>query len=188
MWVLSAAVYAQARENNPEKVPASLIGESVGLSTSAMQRFRTNLLSRYIPAAVGVLSVVAVGTLVFLGVKALMGWSLFASVISSMTARVNPTVLGALCAAYLLEPIGILAETIYDTAFTATVSFNANFLRDEARETYQRSHSAQMPGEGIVNKDESSAGVPPEYEGKPIVEGHAWEDDIPTNPVVTECC
>lgn len=185
MWVLSAAMYAQARENTPEKVPASLIGEVVGMSSSSAQAFRTKLLSEVIPAAVGVLSVIAVGTLVFLGVKALMGCSLFVSIMTWMTARVKPHILAALCAAYLLEPVTIAASEIYDTAYTATAAFTTRFLRDEARDIYNRNHPVQMPGEGLAHTDDPVQSIPPmEYEG----EGYVREDDTITgNPVVTEC-
>lgn len=151
MWVQAAAMYAQARVYNPEKVPASLIGEVVGMSNSSAQAFRNCLLNRVIPTAVGVLSVVAAGTLVYFGVKALMGWSLFASAINWMTARVSPMVLGVLCASYLMEPVSMLAEEIYQTAYTATASFTARFLRDEAREKYYQNHPVLMPGESVVD-------------------------------------
>lgn len=183
IWVLSAAMYAQSRENNPEKVPAALIGEVVGVSASSAEAFREKMLSQVIPAAVGVLSVLAVGALVYVGVKAIMGCSLFASVMSWMTARVSPTVLGTLCVGYLLEPVGMIAEEIYQTAFTATVAFTTRFLRDEAREAYFRSNPVLMPGEGLVDTNGTSQTigydpmeekkVPVEYEGG----GYIREED-----------
>ncbi len=183
MWVFAAAMYAQSRERNPEKIPAALIGEVVGISASSAQAFRDCLLNRVIPAAVGVLSVVAVGTLVYFGVKALMGWSLFASVLNWMTARVSPMVLGVLCASYLLEPVSMIADEIYQTAYTATASFTARFHRDEAREKYYQDHPVLMPGEGLVDTNGTSQTVgyyptevkkvPVEYEGR----GYIREED-----------
>lgn len=185
MWVLAAAMYAQARENNPEKVPAALIGEVVGMSSVSTQAFRTKLLSEVIPAAVGALAVIAVGTLVFLGVKAIMGCSLFVSVMNWMTARVKPHILATLCAAYLLEPVGNAVEEIFETAYTATAAFTTSFLRDEARDAYNRSHPVQMPGEDLVYIDEPVRHTSPvEYEG----EGYVREDETMIgNPAVTEC-
>lgn len=187
MWVLAAATYAQSRESNPEKIPATMIGEVIGLSGSSAQAFRKCLLDRIIPAAVGVLAVAAVGTLVYFGVKALMGWSLFASVLNWMTAQVSPVVLYSVGAASLLEPVGMIAADIYQTAYTATAAFTARFHRDEAREQYYQNQPVLMPGEGIVNVDETTQvgenypaeviKVPEEYEGNGYIRE---ENDVRT--------
>lgn len=184
MWVLSAAMYAQAREHHPEKIPAALIGEVVGMSGSAGQAFRNCLLQRVIPEAVAVLSVLAVGALVYFGGKALMGLSLFSSAMSWLTAKISPMIIGAVCVAHLLEPVEMLIGEIYQSTYTATAAFTARFLRDEAKEAYLRSGYVSMPGEGLLAMPEETgeSDEPVEYEGS----GYIIEEESGSAMAVTE--
>lgn len=146
IWILSAAMYVARQKNSMEKIPAVLIGESIGASFVTGQSFRNCMLSKVIPTAVSALAVAATCALTYLCIKALVTHQLVLTVLEWAKAhhvvnRANMKmfvktgmIMGTTT---IIEPARNILETIWDTTFTATAALTCRFMKDESRENFQ---------------------------------------------------
>ncbi len=136
--ILAAAMYAQMRATQPQKVPAVLVGEIVGASNYAAHSLRSCILSKVIPTAVAALAVAATCALAFLCVKAVVTHSLFLPAVAWIKGHTSAAVLR-------VALIGIGAEAanrgynvlrgIASSTFNATLALTCRYIKEDAQQT-----------------------------------------------------
>lgn len=145
-WIVAAAMYLELQPNQVEKIPAQIIGETVGASVTAGQNFRTCMLQKVIPAVVATLAVVAICAVAFLCIQAIVTHSLFATAAAWMQAHYSTSFLRTalifgLCA--VAKPVSDALQTVWDKTFTATAEITCRYRMEDAQQQY-----AQLQAEG----------------------------------------
>lgn len=175
-WVLAAAMYVDSLQNDSQKVPAMLIGESVGMSVTTSHAFRNCMACKVIPGAVAALAVAATCTLAFFCIKAVVTHSLFTTLLAWAKTYYSTTMLrtfAVMGAVYAVEPTKNALQTIWDTAFTATAALTCGFAKTNSREVFMATSNQILLSDHSEAK-ESSADVE-DYMRDPIFENE--EDD-----------
>lgn len=142
-WLMASAIYVDAINNQPEKIPATLIGEAVGVSNVTSRSFRNCMLSQVIPGAVAALSVAATCFLAYFAIKAVVTHSLFTTAFAWAKAHMHAKTF-QFCVAggimYACEPAINVVKQIASTTFSATAALTCRYLKDEAQEVFENDY------------------------------------------------
>lgn len=140
--ILAAAMYAQMRANQPQKVPAVLVGEIVGAASYSALSLRSCILSEVIPTAVAALSVAVTCALAFLCVKAIVTHSLFLPAITWIKAHSDMAMLriALLCVGAKAAESGYnVLRGIASSTFNATLALTCRYIKEDAQQAFLQS-------------------------------------------------
>lgn len=176
-WVLAAAMYADTLQNDSQKVPATLIGEVVGMSVITGHAFRNCMCYKVIPGAVAALSVAATCVLAYFCIKAVVAHSLFTTLLAWAKTHYSVTMLRTFAmigAAYAAEPAMGALQTIWDTTFTATAALTCRFAKTNSREVFmETSNQILLPAQSVTKEND----VDCEVDDEDFVGNQSYEDD-----------
>lgn len=176
-WVLAAAMYSSTLSNDSQKVPATLIGEAVGMSVTTGHAFRNCMCYKVIPGAVAALSVAATCALAYFCIKAVVAHSLFTTLLAWAKTHYSVTMLRTFAmmgAVYAAEPAMGALQTIWDTTFTATAALTCRFAKTNSREVFMETNSQiLLPAQSVTKEND----VDDEVDDEDFVGNQSYEDD-----------
>lgn len=176
-WVLAVAMYSSTLSNDSQKVPATLIGEAVGMSVTTGHAFRNCMCYKVIPGAVAALSVAATCALAYFCIKAVVAHSLFTTLLAWAKTHYSVTMLRTFAmmgAVYAAEPAMGALQTIWDTTFTATAALTCRFAKTNSREVFMETSSQiLLPAQSVTKEND----VDDEVDDEDFVGNQSYEDD-----------
>lgn len=176
-WVLAAAMYSSTLSNDSQKVPATLIGETVGMSVTTGHAFRNCMCYKVIPGAVAALSVAATCALAYFCIKAVVAHSLFTTLLAWAKTHYSVTMLRTFAmmgAVYAAEPAMGALQTIWDTTFTATAALTCRFAKTNSREVFmETSNQILLPAQSVTKEND----IDDEVDDEDFVGDQSYEDD-----------
>ena len=172
-WVLAVAMYSSTLSNDSQKVPATLIGEAVGMSVTTGHAFRNCMCYKVIPCAVAALSVAATCALAYFCIKAVVAHSLFTTLLAWAKTHYSVTMLRTFAmmgAVYAAEPAMGALQTIWDTTFTATAALTCRFAKTNSREVFMETSSQiLLPAQSVTKEND--------VDDEDFVGNQSYEDD-----------
>ena len=126
-WILAAAVYIRAQENQIEKIPARLIGENTGVAVSCAKSL-SEVIWDYTPSILSALAVAATCAVAFFAIKAILANSLFLSVMSWAQAHIGAQqfrIVMILGVAQVLQTVGEKLSQLHDCVYNGAAALMA---------------------------------------------------------------
>lgn len=119
-WITSAALYIHAQSGEFNGLPAAYIGQQVGYFQGFLSKFKTVMLQKIIPAAMGLLAMAAAACLAYGLFQFLITCPELAPVVSYVTGMANWRTLQLLGVISIAEKIFNLGELVYDKTLQLT--------------------------------------------------------------------